>query len=95
MRLSIRYENKLQTIELNEKETKEMWISLSLEGDELSKKDKERLIQDVPIYESPQWICSLKVNTIKFQLQNTGKMSFDSYDFLLTHVETVVSMILA
>lgn len=46
MRLSIRYENKLQTIELNEKETKEMWISLSLEGDELSKKDKERLIQD-------------------------------------------------
>jgi hypothetical protein len=46
MRLSIRYENKLQTIELNEKETEEMWISLSLEGDELPKKDKERLIQD-------------------------------------------------
>jgi hypothetical protein len=41
MRLSIRYENKLQTIELNEKETEEMWISLSLEGDELPKKDKE------------------------------------------------------
>ncbi|ABR50135.1 conserved hypothetical protein [Alkaliphilus metalliredigens QYMF] len=46
MRLSIRYENKLQTIELNEKETEEMWISLSLEGDELPKKDKDRLIQD-------------------------------------------------
>lgn len=35
MRLSVRYDNKFQIIELNEKETEEMWISLSLEGDEL------------------------------------------------------------
>ena len=46
MRLSVRYDNKFQIIELNEKETEEMWISLSLEGDELPNSDKERLIQD-------------------------------------------------
>ena len=46
MRLSIRYENQFQSIELNEEETQEMWVSLSLEGDELPNSDKERLIQD-------------------------------------------------
>lgn len=42
MRLSIRYENQFQSIELNEKETQEMWVSLSLEGENL---EKEKLIQ--------------------------------------------------
>ncbi|EJG4807072.1 hypothetical protein NAB59_002742 [Listeria innocua] len=42
MRLSIRYENQFQSIELNEEETQEMWVSLSLEGDNL---EKEKLIQ--------------------------------------------------
>lgn len=45
MRLSIRYENKFQSIELNEEETQEMWVSLSLEGEELGKDEKEKLIQ--------------------------------------------------
>lgn len=42
MRLSIRYENQFQSIELNEEETQEMWVSLSLEGENL---EKEKLIQ--------------------------------------------------
>ena len=46
MRLSVRYDNKFQIIELNEKETEEMWISLSLEDDEIPNSDKERIIQD-------------------------------------------------
>jgi arylsulfatase A-like enzyme len=46
MRLSVRYENKFQTIELNEKEVEEMWISLSLEGEEVPKSQKEQLIQN-------------------------------------------------
>ena len=37
MRLSIRYENQFQSIELNEEETQEMWVSLSLEGENLEK----------------------------------------------------------
>ena len=42
MRLSIRYENQFQSIELNEEETQEMWVSLSLEGEN---HEKEKLIQ--------------------------------------------------
>ena len=42
MRLSIRYENQFQSIELNEEETQEMWVSLSLEGENL---EMEKLIQ--------------------------------------------------
>jgi len=46
MRLSVRYENKFQTIELSEKEVEEMWISLSIEGDVFPKSHKEQLIQN-------------------------------------------------
>ena len=46
MRFSVRYEEKIQTIELNDEETKQMWVSLSLVGEGLSKSNKERLIQD-------------------------------------------------
>lgn len=42
MRLSVRYENKFQSIELNEEETQEMWVNLLLEGEEF---EKEKLIQ--------------------------------------------------
>lgn len=45
MKLKIRYENEIQTIELDEKATEEMWVSLSLEGEGLSQKEREELIQ--------------------------------------------------
>lgn len=45
MKLKIRYENEIQTIELDTKATEEMWVSLSLEGEGLSQKEKEVLIQ--------------------------------------------------
>ncbi|MEC1722253.1 ECF-type sigma factor [Schinkia azotoformans] len=46
MRFSVRYEEKIQTIELNDEETEQMWVSLSLVDEGLSKSNKERLIQD-------------------------------------------------
>ena len=45
MKLRIRYENEIQTIELDAKATEEMWVSLSLEGEGLSLKEREELIQ--------------------------------------------------
>ena len=45
MKLKIRYENEIQTIELDAKATEEMWVSLSLEGEEISQKEREELIQ--------------------------------------------------
>lgn len=47
MQLKIRYEQNFQTIELNEEETKQLWISLSLEEEkELSNKEREHQIQE-------------------------------------------------
>lgn len=44
MKLKIRYENKYQILEVN---SDEMWVSLSLEGDEnLTQEEKETMIQE-------------------------------------------------
>lgn len=46
MKLKIRYDNEVQSIELDEKSMKELCVGLSLEeSDELTQKDKEELIQ--------------------------------------------------
>lgn len=45
MKLKIRYENKYQTLEVN---NEEMWVSLSLECDEnLTQEEKETMIQEI------------------------------------------------
>lgn len=46
MKLKIRYENEYQTIVLNRKDTEDLWVSLSLEGEGLSQEERESLIQD-------------------------------------------------
>lgn len=46
MKLKIRFDKYFQSIELNEKETEEMWISLSIEEECDSQEEKERLIQE-------------------------------------------------
>lgn len=46
MKLKIRYENTYQTIEVSESDKEQLWISLSLEGADLSSKEKEQMIQD-------------------------------------------------
>ncbi len=46
MKLKIRYENEYQTIELDEKSTRELWVSLGFEDEEPEQEGKERLIQD-------------------------------------------------
>nr|DAX96005.1 MAG TPA: ECF sigma factor [Caudoviricetes sp.] len=46
VKLKIRYENEYQTIELDEKATRELWISLGFEGEEPEQEEKERRIQD-------------------------------------------------
>ena len=46
MKLKIRYENDFQTIELDAEATDEMWVSLSLDCNEvITQEEKERLIQ--------------------------------------------------
>ena len=46
MKLKIRFDKYFQFIELNEKETEEMWISLSIEEEYDSQEEKEKLIQE-------------------------------------------------
>ena len=46
VKLKIRYENAMQTLELNAEDTEQLWVSLSLEGEGLSQTERERLIQD-------------------------------------------------
>ena len=46
MKLKIRYENEVQVIDLNKRDTDELWVSLSLEGEGLSDRDRETLIQN-------------------------------------------------
>jgi RNA polymerase sigma factor (sigma-70 family) len=45
MKLKIRFDKYFQSIELSEKETDEMWISLSIEEEYDSQEEKEKLIQ--------------------------------------------------
>lgn len=46
MELKIRYDNAYQTLVLDAEETEKLWISLSLEGEDLSQEEKEKLIRD-------------------------------------------------
>lgn len=46
MILKIRYENEFQTIELDTEAASQLWISLSLEGEDLSEEEREQRIQD-------------------------------------------------
>lgn len=46
MKLKIRYENEYQTLNLDEASTDELWVTLSLEGEGISKADKEQMIQE-------------------------------------------------
>lgn len=46
MRLKIRYEQEYQTIELDTESTEKLWVSLSLEGEGLSEKEKEKILQE-------------------------------------------------
>lgn len=46
MELKIRYENEYQTITLTQEDTDSLWISLSLDGDGLSREEKEHRIQE-------------------------------------------------
>ena len=46
MKLRIRYENEFQTIELDSEATRQMWVSLSLEGEGLSDEETESRIQE-------------------------------------------------
>lgn len=45
MKLKVRYDESVQTIDLDAAATQELWVSLSLDGDDLTQDEKERLIQ--------------------------------------------------
>ena len=46
MKLKIRYDWRVQIIELGTEETEKLWVSLSLEGEDLSQEEREKKIQD-------------------------------------------------
>ena len=46
MKLKIRYNETVQTLDLDEKATKQLWVSLPLEGEGLSDSEKEKMIQE-------------------------------------------------
>ena len=56
MELKIRYENEMQTIELDSAATDQLWVSLSLEGEGLSQEEREKregLRPKEMLYEEP------------------------------------------
>lgn len=59
MKLKIRYENEYQTIVLNEQDTEAMWVSLSLDGEGLSREEKESRIQEAwnETFNKPEYNC--------------------------------------
>ena len=44
MKLQFRYDESVQTFDLDTKATEELWISLSLEGEGLTDSEKEKMI---------------------------------------------------
>lgn len=46
MKLKIRYDETVQTLDLDEKATEQLWVSLTLEGEGLSDGEKEQKIQE-------------------------------------------------
>lgn len=46
MKLRVRYADEVQVIDLSKRDTEDLWVSLSLEGEGLSQKEREQLIQD-------------------------------------------------
>lgn len=46
MKLKVRYDESVQTIDLDEKAAQEMWVSLGFEDEETEQGEKERLIQE-------------------------------------------------
>ena len=46
MKLKIRYDETVQTLDLDEKATEQLWVSLSLEGEGLSDSEREQKIQE-------------------------------------------------
>lgn len=46
MKLEVRYDNTVQTIDLDAAATEALWVSLSLDGEGLSQSEREKMIQD-------------------------------------------------
>lgn len=46
MKLKARYDESIQSIELDEKSAQELWVATSLEGSDLTQDEKEKQIQD-------------------------------------------------
>lgn len=46
MKLKVRYDESVQTIDLDAAETEKLWVSLLLEGEGLTRKEREQRIQD-------------------------------------------------
>lgn len=47
MKLKIRYENEYRTVTLDAEETEDLWVSLSLEGERLTREERQQVMTDV------------------------------------------------
>ena len=59
MKLKVRYDESVQTIDLDAKAMEELWVSLSLDGEGLAQGEKEQMIQDAfdVQYNRPDYNC--------------------------------------
>lgn len=90
MKLKVRYDEELQILELNTEDIDKLWISLSLEDEELTQEDKEIRIQEAfdAQYNKPEY------NTMHQFDRNRGYSrakpdrddAFDATDPLLSEV---------
>ena len=82
MELKIRYENEMQTIELDSAATDQLWVSLSLEGEGLSQEEREKRIQEEwdKQYNRPEY----NVWHRETRQGDPDDAAFDIMDYLLT-----------
>ncbi len=96
MKLRVRYDNSIQTIDLDEAATQELWVSLSLEGEELTQGEREKLIQDAweerfnrPDYNSWHKFDRHRGNSKKQMGKTEDEEDIDTFEPMMNEVADV------
>ena len=93
MKLRIRYDETIQTLDLDEKATEQLWVSLSLEGEGLSNSEKEKMIREAfdvnynrPEYNSWHKFNRHRGNSKAQSKNNDGEKDADTSEPLMNEV---------
>lgn len=93
MKLRIRYDETIQTLDLDENATEQLWVSLSLEGERLSDSEKEKMIQEAfdvkynrPEYNSWHKFDRHRGNSKAQSVNDGGEVDADSSEPLMDEV---------